>query len=183
MAYFFLFKTFHFVGLIAWFAGMFYLFRMFVYHVEAMDKAEPDRSILTKQFSIMEWRVYKIILNPAIVLTWTCGCLMIAAYGMDWFKESTWLHVKLVLLLGLSAYHGYAKGLIRRLEKGERPYSSEQFRFMNEIPTLFLLSIVLLAVYKNSLNAIYAFLGIVVFMIFLMIGIRAYKRIREKEAS
>ncbi len=181
--YYPLFKTLHIVGFVAWFAGMFYLVRMFVYHVEAMDEDEPKRSILTEQFNLMENRVYSIICNPAMMITWLFGLLMIVNNGWAWLTINYWLQFKLFLLILLSGYQGYMKVLIRKLAKGERPYTSYQFRLLNEVPTVFLLSISLLAVYKNGLNAVSALVGIIVFGFLLVMGTKLYKRIRERAKS
>jgi len=177
---FFLLKALHVFGFVAWFAGLFYLVRIFVYHREAMDRSEPARSILIEEFNAMQWRVYKIICNPGMMITWTCGLGMLYIHGWEWFRVNYWMHVKLVLLLGLLAYHLYAKQIILKLEKGNNPFTSFQFRLLNEVPTLFLLSIALLAVYKNTLNFIYAFLGILLFGFLLVMAAKAYRSWREK---
>ena len=173
------FKSLHMVGFVAWFAGMFYLVRMFVYHVEAMAKPQPERDVLAKQFNLMEWRVFKIICRPAMIITWICGLAMLYIYGTEWLKGSWWMHVKLVLLLLLSGYSDYCKKIIQRLEKGEMPYSSFQFRLLNEVPTLFLLAIVLLAVYKNSFNVWYTMGGIFGFGLLLFTFAKLYRKRRE----
>ena len=177
---FFLLKALHVFGFVAWFAGLFYLVRIFVYHREAMDKPEPARSILIKEFNAMQWRVYKIICNPGMMITWTCGLGMLYIHGWEWFRVNYWMHFKLVLLFGLLAYHLYAKQIILQLEKGTNPFTSFQFRLWNEVPTLFLLSIALLAVYKNTLNFIYAFLGILLFGFLLVLAAKAYRNLRMK---
>ena len=176
-----LFKSLHIVGFTAWFAGLFYLVRMFVYHREAFDKPEPARSILINQHHIMQWRVYKIIMTPAMVLTWTCGTIMLFAYGWEWFVANIWLHWKLGLLFLLTGYHHYCKGIIRRLEKGEAVMTSFQFRLFNELPTLFLLTIVLLAVYRSRLNFLIAFGFILLFALLLFTAAKLYKRHRSKK--
>jgi len=177
---FFLLKALHVFGFVAWFAGLFYLVRIFVYHREAMDRTEPARSILIKEFNAMQWRVYKIICNPGMMITCICGLGMLYIHGWEWFRVNYWMHVKLVLLLGLLAYHLYAKQIILKLETGANPFTSFQFRLLNEVPTLFLLSIALLAVYKNTLNFIYAFLGILLFGFLLVISAKAYRNWRVK---
>lgn len=176
----FFFKSLHIVGFVAWFAGLFYLVRMFVYHREAQDDEQPKRDILTQQFNLMEWRVYKIICNPAMMLTWICGLIMLYLYGWEWFKVNSWIHFKLVLLLGLTGYHLWCKGMIRKMETGHLGISSFRWRLLNEVPTVFLLAIVLLAVYRNALDFIITLLGLIGFMILLMIGARAYRRARER---
>lgn len=175
---YFLLKSLHIVGFVAWFAGLFYLVRIFVYHRESMDKAEPERGILIRQFQIMEWRVYKIIMNPAMMITWTCGLGMLYLNGLEWLSVNGWMHVKLTLLVLLTGYHIWCKRTIRKMEAGEYPYTSFQFRLLNELPTLFLLSIVLLAVYRNLLNFSYAFGGILAFGFALFLGARMYRRAR-----
>lgn len=178
MTYFFL-KAIHIVGFVAWFAGLFYLVRMFVYHEEAMDKPEPDQGILKKQFNIMQWRVYKIICNPAMMVTFIGGFGML--YINPELFKSGWIHFKLALVFLLLVYHLYCKSLIRKLESGQRIYTSFQYRLMNEVPTLFLISIVLLAVLKNSLNTLYAFLGVMAFGLVLFLAAKLYKYKREKK--
>lgn len=176
--YFQFFKSLHIVGFVAWFAGLFYLVRMFVYHAEAFDKPQPERDILARQFNLMQWRVYKIICNPAIVLTWACGLAMLYIYGVEWLKVNWWMHVKLVLLLGLSGYHVYCASIIKKLEKGERPMTSFQFRLLNEVPTLFLVLIPILAVYKNGFNVWYTMAGMFGFGFLLFAAAKIYKRSR-----
>lgn len=178
MALFF-FKSLHIVAFVAWFAGLFYLVRMFVYHREAQDQPEPARGILSAQFALMEWRVYRIICNPAMLLTWACGLAMLYLHGLAWLAANPWMHVKLLLLVLLSGYQAWCKKVIQVLERGAFPYSSFQFRLLNEVPTVFLLSIVLLAVYRNALNSGLALLGIVGFMGLLFVGARWYRRRRQ----
>ncbi len=175
-----LFKSLHIVGFVAWFAGLFYLVRIFVYHVEALAKPQPERDVLAKQFNIMEWRVYRIILGPAVVLTWACGMAMLFIYGTDWFQENWWMSIKLVLLVLLTGYHHSCKCIIRKLERGEVPFTSFQFRLLNEVPTLLLVPIVLLAVYRNNFNVWYTLAGILGFGGLLFAGAKLYKRSREK---
>lgn len=180
MTLFLLLKSLHVFGFVAWFAGLFYLFRIFVYHTEAMDREEPAKSILIKEFNAMEWRVYKIIATPAINITWICGLGMLYIHGWEWFSVNIWMHVKLVFLACLTAYHLYAKKIIVQLEQGTNTYTSYQFRLMNEVPTIFLLSIALLAVFKNTLNFLYALIGIIGFGIALVLATKAYRSYREK---
>jgi putative membrane protein len=179
------FKALHIVGFVAWFAGLFYLVRIFVYHAEAADRPEPDQTILKKQYQIMEWRVYKIICNPAMMITWTFGLLMLLyqslVFGMLWWNDNFWIYPKLVLLILMIVYQLWCKRIIQRHEKDEFTLSSFQFRLANELPTLFLVSIVLLAVYKNTLNFLTAFGGILIFGILLYFGAKLYKRQRESK--
>ena len=184
--YLLLFKSIHIVGAVAWFGGLFYLVRIFVYHIEALQFEDPKRGILTDQYKIMEQRVYYIICIPAMLITWIFGSIMIAAYldvqGLEWLKANAWMHSKLLLVILLSGYQHYTKSLMKKLGSGETSLSSFNMRLLNEVPTIFLLAIVLLAVYRNTLNSIYAFIGIFIFGIILFLGARYYKSIRSKSS-
>lgn len=171
-------KSLHIIGFVSWFAGLFYLVRMFVYHAESSDKPEPMQEEWKKQYTAMQWRVYKIICNPAMMITWTCGILMLV--NTPSFLQQGWLQTKLVFLVLLTAYHLYCKGIIKKQESGKDTFTSFQFRLLNELPTLFLVIIVLLAVVKDLLNFVYLLLGVLAFGFTLFFAARAYKKFREK---
>lgn len=175
-----LFKSLHIIGFVAWFGGLFYMVRIFVYHTEAHDKAQPKKGILSNQFHIMERKVLNIICRPAMLVTWIFGVMMIVAYGMDWFKTNYWLHTKLVMVLLLSGYTDYCSRLIKKLKVSKTSFSSFQFRLFNEVPTLFLIAIVLMAVYRNNLNYLYAFLGILISGLVMYAIAKIYKKKREQ---
>lgn len=170
----FYFKALHIIGFVAWFAGLFYLVRMFVYHTEAYDKPEPESSILKNQFHLMEWRVYKIICNPAMMITFTFGFAMLI-YNPA-YLQGVWMHIKLALVFLLLAYHIYCKRIIKQLEIGKTRFSSFQFRLFNEFPTLFLFFIVFLAVFKDTMNPLKLFGGIITLGFVLFLIAKAYKR-------
>jgi len=176
-----LFKALHIVGFVAWFGGLFFLVRIFVYHTEAFDDDEPKQSILRAKFSDIELRVFKIICQPAMLITWVFGFAMVFMNGWDWFKINSWLHFKIFLVFMLSGYTDYCRVLIRKLVDGKSNFSSFQFRLWNELPTILLLSIALLAVYKNSLDFVKAGLGILIFAIVIYILARLYRVKRLKE--
>lgn len=176
-----LFKSLHLIAMVAWFAGLFYLVRLFVYHVEAEEREPTARAVLEEQLGIMEDRLFRIILRPAMLLTWVFGLALIYERGMDWFKVNHWLHLKLLLVFLLSAYSDYLGRVIKRLARGDRVMTSDQFRLFNEVPTLFLLAIVLLAVYKSLANFGYTFLAILAVGVILFIATRMYKKIRLKK--
>jgi protoporphyrinogen IX oxidase len=143
------FKSFHIVAFVAWFAGLFYLPRLFVYHVEANEQPETVRAILKNQYALMERRLYSIIMTPAMVVTigMAIGMLSIAP---DLLKQP-WLQVKISLVLVLVAYHFYCKRIMRQLAAGETPFTGQQFRWLNEFPTFLLVVVVMLAIFKNNL--------------------------------
>ena len=174
------FKALHIIGFVSWFAALFYLPRLFIYHREAMDMKEPKKSTLIEQFSLMERRLYHIIMTPAMIITLLGGLSMLYLFGWDYWIDRIWLHWKLGFVLLLILYHFYCKNIMTRLGSGQKPMSSTQFRILNEVPTLFLLAIILLAVYKSRLLFIYAFTGILIFGLLLGFGIKYYKQIRDR---
>ena len=171
------FKAFHIIGAVAWFAGLFYLVRMFVYHVEADQKPEALRDAFKDQFGLMESRVYSVICNPAMMITWACGLTMTVLNPAYW--QMGWFHIKFTLLILLTVYHVWCKYTITKLKKGEKPFTSFQFRLLNELPTLFLVSIVLLGVLQNTLDFAMAFGGVLVFGVLLVVFAKLYRKKRE----
>jgi len=134
-------KALHIFFMVAWMAGIFYLPRLFVYFAENED---PN---LRKVFNIMQRRLWFFV-APFALLTLIFGVWLIGIYGMDWFRASTWLHVKLALLVGLYAYYGYLYKIMRDLANGRNIRSSKFYRILNEAPVLVLLAIVILAIVK-----------------------------------
>jgi putative membrane protein len=173
------FKAMHIIGFVSWFAGLFYLVRIFVYHTEADNKPESVRNEWKREFTLMQWRAYKIIATPAMMITWTFGLAMLTTNPA--LLTQNWIKVKLVLLFLLTGYHLYCKSIIGKLESGQKSFSSFQFRLLNELPTLFLVTIVLLAVVRDMLNFLYLFFGILIFGVLLFIAAKAYKNHRENK--
>lgn len=175
----YLFKVVHMLGFISWFAALFYLPRLFIYHREAMDKREHEYMILGPQFKLMQWRLYHIIMTPALVVTFVGGFAMLYLFGVDYCKISFWLHWKLGLILLLVCYHIYCKKIMLLLAKDIPVMTPTKLRMFNEIPTLLLLAILLLAVFKNLLMFAQAFAVLVVFALLLGMGIKFYKKVRK----
>lgn len=176
-------KIIHFIGLISWFAALFYMPRLFIYHVEALQKEEPARSILAKQFNMMQMRLYHIIMTPAMIMTYIGGTMMLIFYGWDWLGANGWMHWKLLFVTLLTAYHHYNKVLIKKLKKDIIVMSSAQLRMYNEIATLLLVAIILLAVYKNGSSFLMDFAVLITVGVLLMLGIKAYKRYRVRKGQ
>jgi protoporphyrinogen IX oxidase len=172
-------KAFHIVGFVSWFAGLFYLVRMFVYHAEAIEKPISHRADWYAQFSLMQKRVYSIITTPAMVITWVCGLSML--YVNPALLAETWLQIKLFLLVLLVAYHFYCRKIMLAQADLKSTRSGQSFRLLNELPTLFLVAIVLLAVARSVLNFFYLFGGILVFGIILFTFVKVYKKNRLKD--
>ncbi len=179
--YLFYFKAIHIIGAVAWFSGLFYLVRMFVYHREAMDKSETEKNVLVPQLIIMENRVYKAICNPAMMVTWTFGILMLVANPA--YLSQGWLHTKLLFVVLLTAYQLYCKARMKKLAEGDRSWESFGYRLLNEVPTLFLVGIVFLAVLKTGINQLYLLGGILAFGLFIFWVAKRYKARREREEA
>ena len=180
MAYYW-FKAFHLVGIVVWFAGLFYLVRLFIYHVEANEQPEPARSILKNQYQLMEQRLYSIITTPGMLVT-VAMAIGLVSTEPDVLKQG-WLHIKLAFVLALIGYHHYCKRLMRQLENNECKWSSQQLRALNEAPTVMLVAIVLLAVFKNNLPTditAWVIVGMIVAMA-ATIQLYARKRRLDKE--
>ncbi|VEP16761.1 conserved membrane hypothetical protein [Hyella patelloides LEGE 07179] len=180
MAYYW-FKAFHLIGVVAWFAGLFYLVRLFVYHAEANQEPEPAQSILKNQYEIMEKRLYSIITTPGMIVTVVCAIGLISTEPE--ILKSGWLHIKMAIVLLLIGYHHYCKRIMKQLAKGECQWTGQQFRALNEAPTIMLVLIVLLAVFKNNLPldiTTWVVFGLVVAMV-ASIQLYAKKRRQDKE--
>ena len=181
MAYLWL-KAFHIVGVVAWFAGLFYLVRLFIYHVEARDRPESERAVLEPQFALMERRLFTIIARPAMLLTLGTAALMLVlqpGWLGDW-----WLWVKSGLVGGLVLYHVLCGRIMSRLASGPGGWSSQRLQVLNEVPTLFLIVVVLLAVFKNQLPVLGAVFMVLATAALFAIAIRLYARGRKgREAA
>jgi len=175
----YIFKVLHIIGFVAWFAGLFYLVRIFVYYREAEDKPQNEKEVLQPQFHLMQKRVYKIICNPAMMITWIGGLAMIYIYGLEWFRENSWLHAKITLVLLMTVYHLYCKRYITQLKEGTSSHTPFQLRLMNEVPTLFLFAIVIFAVFKNGANSLIVLGSTFAFGMVLFVFTKWYKKIRE----
>ncbi len=167
-------KSFHLIGMVSWMAGMFYLVRIMVNHAMALTEAEPQRGILTRQYTIMEWKSYNIILKPAVIMTWSFG-VMLLFIQPAWLQQG-WLHLKLTFLVLLTGYTHYLKSHIRQLESGTSRFTHIHYRALNEVPTIFLVAIVFLAVFKNGINYAWLLGGLAVFIGLIMWGIRKATR-------
>jgi protoporphyrinogen IX oxidase len=180
MAYYW-FKAFHLIGVVVWFAGLFYLVRLFVYHAEAEQEAEPARTILTKQYELMEKRLYGIITTPGMIVTVAMAIGLLSTEPE--ILKSSWLHIKLTLVLLLIGYHYLCSRIMKKLAVGECQWTGQQFRALNEAPTILLVLIVLLAVFKNNLPldlTTWLVVGLIVTMV-ASIQLYAKKRRQDQE--
>jgi putative membrane protein len=178
MEYYNYIKSLHLIFVITWFAGLFYIPRLFIYHIEAQDKDSTEREILSNQFKIMTKRLWFIITWPSAILA-TLFAVILLILQPVWLQQD-WMHVKLAFVLLLFFYHFKCHQIFRQLQRNVFKWSSNQMRLFNEGSTLILFSVVFLVILKNSLNWIFGVAGIFVLGILLMLGIKVYKRIRNK---
>lgn len=171
-------KAVHLIFVITWFAGLFYIPRLFIYHIEANQKPSPDREILSSQLKLMTKRLWYIITWPSAVLSTLFAIWLLVIYP-GWLTQP-WMHIKLLFVLVLIAYHLKNQSIFRKFQRDEINYTSNYMRIWNEGATLILFSVVFLVILKGTFNWIFGVAGIVVLGILLMLGIKLYQRIRNK---
>lgn len=135
-------KAFHLIAMVTWFAGLFYLPRLFVYHCQVKDADNNAR------FKIMERKLYWAITTPGAIVTIALGLAAIHGYGIEWFKQQGWLHLKLVFVLLLIGFHLWCGRLLRDFAADRNQRSERFYRAINEIPVIPLIAIILLAVLR-----------------------------------
>ena len=172
-------KSLHIIFVVSWFAGLFYMVRLFIYDAEANSKSEPEKSIIQNQLQIMQSRLWWIITTPAMILTLLFGIWMIVL-NSTYYLVASWMHLKLAFVLLLLVYHFLCQKIMRDFSNGKYKWSTGQLRIWNEIATLFLVAIVFIVVLKNSLSWIYGTVGFFATGVGLMLGIKVYKSIRKK---
>lgn len=170
-------KALHIIFVITWFAGLFYIVRLFIYHTEALQKHEPDRSILSEQLALMSKKLWYIITWPSAILTVVLGTSLLISQP-SWLKMP-FMHIKLGFVFLLILYHLACHEIFRQLQKGNGKYTSFQLRVFNEAATLILFAIVFLIVLRNELSWIWGTLGLISFAIVLLVAIKVYKKFRS----
>ncbi|MCS5491878.1 CopD family protein [Algoriphagus limi] len=171
-------KALHIIFVVTWFAGLFYIVRLFIYQTEAMERPESERAILKPQLDLMASRLWYIITWPSAILTLIFG-LWILSYRMGYLQLG-FMHAKLAFVVLLYAYHLGCHFLFKEIQKGRTRWTSTQLRIWNEVSTLLLFAIVFLIVLKNTLSMIWGIVGLVGLGVFLMTGIKIYKKYRTK---
>jgi len=173
------FKSFHIIGFVVWFAGLFYLVRLFIYHAEAAALPEPAQGILKQQYGIMEKRLYHIITMPGMLVT------IAMAIGILWTEPEVlkqgWLHAKLGFVAVLIGYHFYCGRLMKQLAENRCQWTGQTLRALNEAPTILLLLIVLLAIFKDSLPTDMATVAVIASVLLMMVTIYLYAKKRKRD--
>ncbi len=177
MHYYNYIKALHLIFVITWFAGLFYIPRLFIYHIEATLKEKEEAVILSRQLKIMSRRLWLIIAWPSSILA-TVFALWLLVLVPSWLSQQ-WMIIKLIFVGLLFAYHYKTHRIFLQLQRDEIRYSSNYMRIWNEGATLLLFAIVFLVILKSSFHWIFGVLGLVGLSVLLMLGIRLYKRTRK----
>ena len=181
MDYYNYIKSLHLIFVITWFAGLFYIPRLFVYQIEAFHKPSPEKEILGKQLKLMANRLWNIITWPSAILAIGFAIWLLILMP-DWLKQG-WMHVKLLFVVLLIFYHLKTHQFYKQLQRDEVKKTSNFMRLWNEGATFILFAVVFLAILKNAINWIFGVVGIFVLGILLMLGFKIYKNIREKNSN
>ena len=170
-------KALHLIFVITWFAGLFYLPRLFIYHIEATKKDQLTKQILTEQFKMMSKRLWYIITWPSAILAILFAVILLIMMP-NWLFQS-WMWIKLVFVFLLILYHLKTHQMFKQLQRDEVRYSARFMRFWNEGATLILFSVVFLVILKSSFHWIFGLLGFFGLAFLLVLGIRLYQKTRK----
>ncbi len=171
-------KSLHLIFVITWFAGLFYIVRLFVYQIEANEKTSPEREILLAQYKIMTYRLWYIITWPSAILAVFFAFWLLIL--MPSWLQMPWMQVKLGFVFLLFLYHFKCHQIYTQLQNDKFKYSSNFMRLWNEGATIILFAVVFLVVLKNAFNWVFGVLGIFLVSILIMLGFKWYKKIRNR---
>lgn len=181
MSFFYL-KALHIIFVVTWFAGLFYIVRLFIYHSEAEKKEEPEKSILQKQYKLMEKRLWYGITWPSMILTLIFGWWIIFVMPIELYLFKAFFILKLCFVGGLILYHVECHVMFKQLQRDYVKHSSFKLRLWNEVATVFLVAIVFVIVLQDRNNSgfVWGILGLIIFSLTLVMAIKIYKKSREK---
>lgn len=169
----------HIIFIVTWFSGLFYIVRLFVYHAETAAKEEPDRSILRKQYKIMEKRLWYGITWPSMILTLVFGSWLMFQNFTGYISQA-WFILKLCFVAGLVLYHLQCHFIFVKFQQTDASWTSLRLRIWNELATVFLVAIIFLVVPKQNSGWVWMGIGLVALAAALYAGIQIYKKSREK---
>lgn len=172
-------KALHIIFVVCWFAGLFYVVRLFVYYAEAQTKQEIEKKILSKQYQIMTNRLWYIITYPAAVLATVFGVWMLIENPA--LLRMPWMHVKLLFVFFLWLYHFKCHQFVKQIEVDRLQKTGSFFRIWNEGATIILFSVVFLVILKNAINWVFGVAGIFILAMLLTLGFKYYQKIRKKK--
>ncbi len=173
-------KSLHIIFVVTWFAGLFYIVRLFIYHKEAEDKEENARLILQNQYKLMEKRLWYIITWPSAILTALTAIYLL--YLSPGFLTQKWMWVKLAFVFALFVYQFLCHKIFKQLQNNICKYSTMQLRLWNEVATIILFAVVFLVVLKNAVNWIWGVIGIFLVSVLLMLMVKVYKKLRANKS-
>lgn len=174
-----IFKALHLIFMVTWFAGLFYMVRLFIYQTEAEEKEEPEKSILREYLKKIQRPLWFGISWPGMILTVVFGSAMLIVNPA--LLDLPFMHAKLALVIGLIAYHLYCHSIFKQLQVNRYTNSGIWLRFWNEVATIFLFAIVFVIVMKNNFNYTYGAIGLLVLCGLIVWGVFAYKKRRAKK--
>jgi len=173
-------KALHLIFVVTWFAGLFYIVRLFIYFVEADKKEENAKAILQTQYKLMSKRLWYGITWPSAILT-AFFASWLFSINFSYYISQPWMHIKLIFVVVLYVYQILCHRMFVQLINDKLSYSSFKLRIFNEIATVILVAIVFLVVLKNSISWVWGAFGIILFGVLLMLAIKYYKKIRENK--
>ena len=178
MEYYQYFKAFHLIFVITWFAGLFYIPRLFIYQIEANSRSKVEKDILTKQFKIMTKRLWLIITWPSAILAILFGAILFVLNPT--LLNFEWMKIKLFFVVLLFIYHIKTHLIYKEIQNNIINYSSNFMRYWNEGATIILFAVIFLIILKDSSSWIFGLIGLVFLSLFLVLGIKIYKKIRDE---
>lgn len=170
-------KAAHIIFIVTWFAGLFYIPRLFVYIIEANDKPSNEKAVLQKQLLLMTSRLWYAITWPSAIITLMLGAILLVIQPA--FLEYPYMKIKIGLVVLLYAYHYSLHSILRQLQKGIVKFTSQQMRIWNEAATILLISIVFLIVVKTALSMVWGLAGLMVITAAILAGITLYRKKRK----
>lgn len=171
-------KALHIIFIVTWFAGLFYIVRLFIYQTEALDKPLEERNILSPQLALMASRLWLGITWPSAILTLILG---ISVLSYRWgYLQMGFMHGKLAFVVLLYIYHFKCHQIYKSLQKGKVVWTSNQLRIFNEAATILLFAIVFLIVLKSLTDMVWGIVGLLILSAILMLGIRLYRKSRAR---
>ncbi|MBL6446942.1 CopD family protein [Fulvivirga sp. 29W222] len=170
-------KALHIIFVTTWFAGLFYIVRLFIYQTEASERPDPERSILVKEYKRNTKRLWFAITWPSAILTLIFGTWVLM-HVPAYLKEG-FMHIKLTFVFMLYIYHLICHRIYKQLQNDTYKYTSQKLRIWNEVATILLVGIVFIIVLKNAMSMLWGLVGLVAFTVILMMAIKIYKNIRE----
>lgn len=170
-------KALHIIFVVTWFAGLFYIVRLFIYQIEAMERPEAERKILKPQLDLMASRLWYIITWPSAILTLIFG-IWVLTYRMGYLQLG-FMQAKLAFVVLLYAYHIGCHFIFKQIQAGETQWTSTGLRIWNEASTLLLFAIVFLIVLKSTVSMVWGMVSLVGLGVILMLGIKIYKKYRK----